>query len=73
MGEGYYKGFDGSKGVMLTAPSFLVSDVTAPGNEIVTLQEIHELWIGQSGSKILVNVRWAPKKSGLYRLNFAAS
>jgi len=30
----------------LTAPGFLVSDVTTPGDEIVALQEIHELWIG---------------------------
>jgi len=39
----------------LTAPSFLVSDVTTPCDEIVALQEIHEVWIGQSGSKLLVS------------------
>ena len=43
------------KEIRLTAPSFLVSDVAAPGDEIVALQEIHELWIGQSGSKLLVS------------------
>lgn len=61
------------KGVMLTAPSFLVSDVTAPGDEIVTLQEIHEFWVCQSSSKLLVSVGGTPKQSRLHRLNFTAS
>ena len=49
------------KGTKLTAPSFLVSDVTAPGDEVVALQEVHELWIGQGGAKTLVSARKAPE------------
>lgn len=43
------------KEIKLTAPSLLVSDVAAPSDEIVVLQEIHELGISQGGSKLLVS------------------
>jgi hypothetical protein len=46
-----------SKEMELTTPGFFVSDVTTPRDEIVALQEIRELWIGQSGSKLFVSTR----------------
>lgn len=56
MKEGHYKrGLGGVMDGELTTPSFLVSNVTTPCDEIVALQEIHELWVGQSGSKLHVS------------------
>ena len=49
--------FIGTKEIKLTAPRLLVSDVTTPCDEIVALQKVHELWIGQSTSKFLVSAR----------------